>query len=352
MALKVDIKKDFGAFRLDVAFEAGDETLALLGASGCGKTMTLKMIAGIERPDEGVIELDGVTLFDSKRKIDLKPQQRHVGLMFQNYALFENMTVRRNILMGVREDRRSEAAKQEVEAVMDCLHIAELADRHPSQISGGQQQRVALARIMVSHPNILMLDEPFSALDQHLRFKLETFVHEAIADFQGTVLWVSHDRDEVYRRCDRIAIMDEGHIDAIGPVEEVFDDPKTVAGAVLTGCKNILRAERADACHVRLPEHGVLLTVPEAAGEIDQIGIRRHYVMPVAEGDAQAENQFDCVVMGETANPFSYILDLALASAPTQPFLSMEIDKGSWEAARAREISVHVDPSDILLLKS
>ena len=364
MSLKVDIQKSFGDFRLDVAFEAGNETLALLGASGCGKTMTLKMIAGVEKPDAGVIELDGVTLFDSEKKINLTPQQRHVGLMFQNYALFENMTVYRNILMGVREDRRSAGAKEEVEAVMDCLHITELADRHPSQISGGQQQRVALARIMVSHPNILMLDEPFSALDEHLRFKLETVVQDAIEDFGKTVLWVSHNRDEVYRRADRMAILDDGHLDAIGTVDEVFRDPRTPKAAALTGCKNILPAECVDETHLRLSDHDIVLAVKpypgalQQAGEtavqlkpaaISHVGIRMHHIRPVT--DMSDPNQLLCIVTGETRNPFSYVLDLAPAASADRPFAMMEIEKDLWETTRSEELLITIDPADILLLR-
>ena len=365
MSLKVDIQKSFGDFRLDVAFEADNETLALLGASGCGKTMTLKMIAGVEKPDAGVIELDGVTLFDSEKKIDLTPQQRHVGLMFQNYALFENMTVYRNILMGVREDRRSERAKEEVEAVMDCLHITELAQRHPSQISGGQQQRVALARIMVSHPNILMLDEPFSALDEHLRFKLETVVQDAIEDFGKTVHWVSHNRDEVYRRADRMAILDDGHLDAIGTVDEVFRDPRTPKAAALTGCKNILPAESVDETHLRLTDHDIVLAVKpypgasQRAGEaaamqlkpagISHVGIRMHHIRPVT--DMSDPNQLLCIVTGETRNPFSYVLDLAPAASAGRPFAMMEIEKDLWEKTRSEELLITIDPADILLLR-
>ncbi len=349
MSLKVDIKKRLGAFTLDVNFEAGNETLALLGASGCGKTMTLKMIAGIEKPDEGIIELDGVTLFDSEKKINLVPQERRVGLMFQNYALFENMTVYKNILMGVREGKRSEAARNEVEAVMDCLHITDLADRHPSRTSGGQQQRVALARIMVSHPNILMLDEPFSALDEHLRFQMEEVVQEAINDFGKTVLWVSHSRDEVYRRADRMAILDDGHLDAIGPVDEVFRDPKTVKAAALTGCKNILRAERTDETHVKLTDHDLTLTVSGVSEDITHVGIRMHHIRPVT--DMSEPNQIYCTVTGETKNPFSYVVDLAPALAPKKPFVMMEADKDWWENNRSREILVSIDPADILLLR-
>ena len=210
MSVFVDIEKNLGSFHLNVKFEAGDETLALLGASGCGKSMTLRCIAGIETPDRGKIIVDGVTLFDSERKINLTPQQRRTGLLFQNYALFPNMTVFQNVSVGAKRERDSQKRKDMIQSVMDGFDLSELADRYPHQLSGGQQQRVALARILVSSPRILLLDEPFSALDSHLRFKLEREVRDVIRRFGKTAVLVSHDRDEVYRMSDRIAIMEQG----------------------------------------------------------------------------------------------------------------------------------------------
>ena len=349
MALKVDIEKDLGGVELKMCFEAGNETLALLGASGSGKSMTLKMIAGIEKPDRGIIELDGVTLFDSERRINLTPQKRRVGMMFQNYALFENMTVSRNIMMGVRNRKQDpSAAKEEVEAIMDCLNITELADRHPSRISGGQQQRVALARILVSHPNILMLDEPFSALDSHLRFQMEQVVEEVIESFGKTVLWVSHNRDEVFRRAQRIAILHRGQIDVIGTRQQVFDDPKTVNAALLTGCKNILPAERIDDHHIRLTEHDVILKAEDVPDQMTHAGLRMNYIRPAKESDTG--NRIECDVLEEVKNPFTYVVDLSLAGSSV-PFAMMEIRREEWEKIRSRHLAVTIDPDRVLMLQ-
>ena len=160
MSLYVDIRKKLGGFTLETQFEAADGVTGILGASGCGKSMTLRCIAGIVKPDEGYIELDGKVLFDSREKINLRPQERHVGLLFQNYALFPNMTVEKNILCGVRsKDKREKAA-----ALADALRrfrLEGLEKRYPAQLSGGQQQRVALARILCSQPEAILLDEPF-----------------------------------------------------------------------------------------------------------------------------------------------------------------------------------------------
>ena len=170
MGLLVDIRKDFGPFRLNVNFEAGEGVTGLLGASGCGKSVTLRCIAGVERPDSGHIELNGRVLFDSKRRIDLSPQRRRVGCLFQNYALFPNMTVAANIAAGVRERGKRRA---ETERRMASFRLEECRGKYPRQLSGGQQQRAALARILASRPEALLLDEPFSALDSYLKGQIE-----------------------------------------------------------------------------------------------------------------------------------------------------------------------------------
>ena len=171
MSIEVAIEKDFGSFRLNVSFSGGNEVLAILGGSGCGKSMTLRCIAGIVRPDRGRIAVDGVTFFDSERNINLPPQQRRVGLLFQNYALFHNMTVEENIAAGVREKLSQKEKLALARQSISKFRLDGLEDHLPRALSGGQQQRVALARILIGQPRILMLDEPFSALDSYLRWE-------------------------------------------------------------------------------------------------------------------------------------------------------------------------------------
>ena len=203
MALSVDIQKQLGDFHLAVRFEAENETLALLGASGCGKSVTLKCVAGILTPDAGKIVLDGVTLYDSAAKINLPPQKRQVGYLFQQYALFPNMTVRQNIAAAVRDKARRKA---EVAEKLHQFQLEAVADQKPGQLSGGQQQRCALARILASEPKAILLDEPFSALDSYLKYQLELELSNTLEGFPGTVLWVSHDRGEVFRNCRRVCV--------------------------------------------------------------------------------------------------------------------------------------------------
>jgi len=207
MPLYVRVKKNFGSFVLDAEFEAPDGVTGLLGASGCGKSMTLKCIAGVVRPDEGLIVSDGKVLFDSKRGIDLSPQRRSVGLLFQNYALFPNMTVKQNIMAALA---KKHGASEAFRALADRFHLLGLEGHYPANLSGGQQQRTALARIMASGPSIFMLDEPLSALDSYLRWQLEGEIADTLEEFGGVSLYVSHNRDEVYRLCGSVCVMDSG----------------------------------------------------------------------------------------------------------------------------------------------
>ncbi len=187
--LDVTIKKKLDRFSLNVSFTAEHETVALLGASGCGKSMTLKCIAGIETPDEGKIVLNGRVLFDSEKKINLAPQKRRVGYLFQQYALFPRMTAAQNIAAGVRtKDRAKRDAA--VAAQIKSLRLEGLEDKRPQQLSGGQQQRVALARILANEPELLLLDEPFSALDDYLKWQLELELQDTLLYYAGKTVFV------------------------------------------------------------------------------------------------------------------------------------------------------------------
>ena len=348
MALSVDIQKQLGDFRLEVRFEAGDETLALLGASGCGKSVTLKCVAGILTPDEGHIQLDGVTLYDSAARIDLPPKRRRVGYLFQQYALFPNMTVRQNIAAAVRDKSRRQT---EVAEKLRQFRLEAVADQKPGQLSGGQQQRCALARILASEPKAILLDEPFSALDSYLKYQLELELADTLGGFPGTVLWVSHDRGEVFRNCRRVCVIDRGRSQPVTTLEELFRSPGTEAAARLSGCKNYADARpREDA--VFLPDWGLTLScgrpVPEG---VCRIGIRAHHVQPAGPG---AENAFPCTAVKVVEDVFSTIVLLRPeGAAPEAPLLRMELDRDVWQAVPDNShLTVSVPPEAILLLGS
>ena len=210
MALEVDIEKRLGDFHLRAAFACGREFMGILGASGSGKSMTLKCIAGIEKPDRGRIVLDGRVLFDSGKRINLPPQKRRTGYLFQDYALFPGMTVRQNILCGLHGEKDRKKRETRADEMMEMLQIREAAGLKPEALSGGQAQRAALGRILVSEPDLMMLDEPFSALDAHLRLKLQAELKDLLSGYGKGIIMVTHDRDEAYRMCERLGVMEQG----------------------------------------------------------------------------------------------------------------------------------------------
>ena len=280
MSISVDIKKKLGDFSLDISFETDAKRSGIHGPSGCGKSMTLKSIAGIEKPDSGRILIDDRVLFDPSQRINLKPQKRKVGYMFQNYALFPTMTVEQNIGagLGLSDGDRTACVADMVER----FHLQGLEKHLPGQLSGGQQQRVALARIMAYKPDIILLDEPFSALDEHLKERLQHEMMAMLEEYDGQVILVSHSRDEIYRFSEELLIMQSGHLLAGGRTEQLFNEPGTVAVARMTGCKNFSDAERLDAHHLKLKDWGVTLELDrEIPDGVDAIGYRAHAFEPV-----------------------------------------------------------------------
>jgi molybdate transport system ATP-binding protein len=283
MSLEVDIEKSFKGFHLQQQFSASAETLGLLGASGCGKSLTMRSIAGIERPDAGKIVVNGTVFFDrahgKKAKIDLTPQQRKTALLFQNYMLFSNLTVAQNVAAGIGRDVAPADRDAVVQGELKRFGLEGFDNRFPAQLSGGQQQRVALARMLAARPGILMLDEPFSALDAHLKGVLEQSLVSLFDAFDGTILYVSHDIDEALRFCDRIAVVEAGHVMEIGTGDEVVNNPRSQAALKLSGCKNATPAERAGSHAVRLPKWGITVeTACEVPSDVKCLGVRAFYL--------------------------------------------------------------------------
>lgn len=257
MKLSVHIKKQLRSFLLQVDFECENGVFALLGPSGCGKSMTLKCIAGIETPDEGYIAINDEVVFDSENKINVPIQKRHCGFMFQNYALFPNMSVKENIACAIQEKA---LRKQKTEQIMEIYDLQELADVYPSHLSGGQAQRCAFARTMASNPQILLLDEPFSAMDKYLKKKLTYELQNLLETFSGCILYVSHDNEDVYSLADQIALLNDGCIVETGNKQKVFYHPATVYGAIQAGFENISEIEVIDPYTFYAKDWGMTLT--------------------------------------------------------------------------------------------
>ena len=348
MSLLIDIEKRLGSFHLQVQLQAQDEVTALSGASGCGKSMTLKCIAGIVTPDRGRIVLNDRVLFDSAAHIDLPPQRRRMGYLFQNYALFPTMTVEKNILCAIPGSKTEKGA-----ALSDAVRrfrLEGLEHHYPAQLSGGQQQRVALARILSAKPEAILLDEPFSALDSYLKWQLELELSDLLAAFRGPILWVSHDRGEVFRSCRQICVLDHGHSQGTLTPEQLLHRPGTESAARLSGCKNIVEA-LPEGSAVTLPQWGLTLdcTGPVPAN-IRRVGIRAHHVAAVPEGTPGA---FRCTVERVIRDVFTTIVLLRPEQAADDaPPLRMELEREAWQRLdRPESLWVHVQPQDLLLLK-
>lgn len=317
MSLDVSIEKNLGDFRLNARFSADGGVVGLLGASGSGKSLTLRCIAGVETPDRGRIVLDGVTLFDSERRVNLPPQKRRVGYLFQNYALFPHMSVRKNILCGLHGVRDGRERETLLRDALRLFRLEDVAEHKPSELSGGQAQRAALARILVNRPKLLMLDEPFSALDAHLRLQLQLELKKTLSAYGGTVLMVTHNRDEAYHMCDAITVADSGVFAPVRGTKPLFADPRSFAAARLTGCKNIARAIRTGEREVEVPEWGVRFTTAQPVGDgLKGVAFRAHYL-----NARTAENRFPVRFEGEMEEPFEWILLFRYAgqSADSRP---------------------------------
>lgn len=340
MELKVCIKKNLRDFVLDVDFVVCDEIFALLGASGCGKSMTLKCIAGIETPDVGEIVLNGRTLYDSAKKINLPPQLRRAGYLFQNYALFPNMTVAENILfaaIGTTEEK-----SRKLKENLSRFQLDGLENAYPSELSGGQQQRVSFARVLTSHAEILLLDEPFSALDSWLKWQLELELAD-IFKIYGAAILVSHDRGEVYRLADKVAIMHNGVIGTLDAKREVFKHPKTLAATILTGCKNISPARKIAEDKIFAEDWKLELTAKKIPDGLKFVGIRAHDLELRAD---LGENTFAMEVAQVIEDTFSYIV---MVRANGGKPIRWEVNKNVWREIQADKIYLHFPPDKIIL---
>ncbi len=297
MSLLVDIQKTYPSFKLDVSFEAGNETLGLLGASGGGKSLTLRCIAGLEKPDKGKIVVAGRTFFDSEKGINLTPQQRKTALLFQNYMLFPNLTVAQNIAAGISKDASKAEIHKIVSDQLKRFDLEGFGKRYPIRLSGGQQQRVALARMLAAKPDILALDEPFSALDSHLKSSLEQGLMDLFDEFKGTIVYVSHDIDEAFRFCDRIAVIDNGSLQQIATTDEILHHPTTYATLKVSGAKNISKAKKLGDYKVEALEWGIKLKTAEIVPDnVAYLAVRASYIEAVglaASTKKQTTNPLD-----------------------------------------------------------
>ncbi len=265
------LRKSFGPHSVvqsfDLAVERG-EFVSFLGPSGCGKTTTLRMVAGFEIPNSGTIRINGQ---DVTR---LRPNQRHVGMVFQSYALFPNMTVADNVGFGLKVAKRPAAEiGPRVEEMLRLIKLPTLAGRYPYQLSGGQQQRVALARALAIKPQVLLLDEPLSALDAKIRVSLRQEIRAVQRDLGITTIYVTHDQEEALSMSDRIVVMNEGRVEQIGTPFEIYNYPRSRFVASFVGTLNIMRGRVTDvaAGKVAVDDQEIVASTAIADGQAGQI---------------------------------------------------------------------------------
>ncbi len=357
MALEVQIEKKLANFTLDVSFTATNAPLGILGPSGAGKSMLLRSIAGLEWPSRGQIRLNDRTLFDSERRVAIASRDRRIGLLFQHYALFPHRTVRDNVAFGLCELPREERASR-VESLLARTHLSGFDRRYPRELSGGEQQRVALARALATEPEALLLDEPLSALDTHLRGQMEAQLQETFAAYQRPALIVTHNMEEAYRLGEQLLVLSRGHVAALGAKKEIFRHPPTLEVARLTGCKNFSRARAVSDGAVEAIDWGCRLRVVQSIDKPPaHIGIRAHHIdfLEAADKPNEGDNVFACWLMRSSETPFRITLYLHLHKVPGDSavvHLQAEVFKEKWERFRNRPFPWHVrlPPESLMVL--
>ena len=346
MSLHIDITKSLSSFNLDVSMES----IGFLGASGSGKSMTLKCIAGLEKPSKGKIVINDKVLFDSEEKINVKTRDRKVGFLFQNYALFPHMTIKDNIEIGLDKISKEEKSKLSANYIKK-FGLEGLESRYPWQLSGGQQQRVALARALITSPDILLLDEPFSALDNHLRASMERELVEILKDYEGTVVFVTHDIAEAYRVCDKIIVFDGGKAKDIRDKNKLFEAPQSLAEAKLTGCKNISKAKKLDNNFIFAEGWNLKLKcLEEVKDNINYIAIRSHNIKLCK--NEEEENVFEVLIENIVENPFDYTLYIRSIDLNKSDLINFTISKEEMVFDIKEKIKVKFEPQYLFTFKS
>lgn len=341
MSIDISITKKFKDFTLQTSFRSDASVTGILGVSGCGKSMTLRSIAGIERPDSGHIIINGKTLFDSQKRICLKPQQRRTGYLFQNYALFGKMSVEKNIMAGARGSRTEK--KEKAEELIHMFELDGLEKRLPHQLSGGQQQRTALARLLASEPEIILLDEAFSALDSQLRERLQYEFIKVLESSAIPAIIVSHDRDEIYKLTENTVIMDNGRVCRCGNTKDVFLSPGDSVSARLTGCRNISPCRIEGKRLLFAEDWGIYL---ETEYDIDKnvkfVGIRAHDIC--AAPDNCTLNTVNVSEERVLESPFEYTRILRTHNSG---ILWQKYDREKYDSS----LTLMLPPHSLLLLK-
>jgi molybdate transport system ATP-binding protein len=340
-------------FVLNAEFKCGNEMIILFGPSGAGKTLTLECIAGLVVPDKGYINVNGITYFDSEKSINISPQKRNVGYLFQNYALFPHLTVEENIIFGLRSGNNTREKMQEM---LDVFEIHGLEKRYPSQLSGGQRQRIALARALITRPKILLLDEPFSSLDYIVRMRLRRDLKKIRKIIKIPIILITHNPVEAYTMADTIIVYKQGGIEQIGPPKEIFSKPINENVAKLVGMNNIFKGKILDIINdeVMIQSHKKIIALRMGGLQIGEKVIwciRPDQVMVVREdrplGKAVASNIFSGRITEIISNGATYLLyidgDFNLEiEMPSHAFDRLGLEQGKTIRVSLKKSAIHI----------
>ena len=355
IGLFVDIEKSLPGFNLSVTFNCQNQPLGLLGASGSGKSLILRSLAGVETPSRGRIVLNGRILFDSEKGINLPSRQRRIGFVVQNYALFPHLTVAENIAFGLSQKLPTKIIRQQIATQLELVQLPGMENRYPHQLSGGQQQRVAIARALASRPEALLLDEPFSALDTHLRAQLERQMIKTLSNYDGVTIFVTHNMDEAYRICENLLVMEKGRAIANNSKQKIFERPDSVSLAKITGCKNFSRAIIINNQQLEAIDWDVKLhTVPRIPDYLAYTGIRAHQI--IFGRDLGDINTFTCWLANAIEGPHRVTLYLKLNQPSNHDrdfHIQAELYKDKWLEIKEQALpwTVTLSPQRLLLLK-
>ncbi len=347
--------KNSNEFTLDAEFKCRNEMIVLFGPTGAGKTLTLNCIAGLEHPDSGYISVNDTIYFDSEQNINVSPQNRKVGYLFQNYALFPHLTVEENIMFGLR------SKKDVKEQMLDIFEIHGLEKRYPSQLSGGQRQRVALARALITNPKILLLDEPFSSLDYTTRVRLRRDLKKIREMIEIPIILITHNPVEAYTMADTLIVYKYGGIEQIGQPKEIFNKPRSEKVARLVGINNIFKGKICDVLQDEIVIQSLeKITAPQVPGlEIgDEVTwcIRSDQVMVLREdmplGKAVKENIFSGRISEIIPKGMSYLLfingELNLEiEMPVHAFERLCLEVGKIIRISLKKSEIHIIENDM-----
>ena len=332
---------------VNLTIQDGD-IFGVIGLSGAGKSTLVRCINFLERPTDGKVLFSCVDLASLSKK-QLLETRRKIAMIFQNFNLLAQRSALANVcypmeITGVPKKKAIEKAK----ALLERVGLADRMNSYPAQLSGGQKQRVAMARMLAAEPELILLDEPFSALDTYLKWQLEQEMYKHLKEAGKPVIFVSHNRDEVYRLCDTVSCMNRGKMEVMEPLKEFFQNPKTRTAAILSGCKNISAAERVDAHTLRAVDWGVTLHVKEReiADDIRAVGIRAHFLATVERPGE--ENVFPVNESEIWEDPFEW--NISFRKNAECSWLQWKIAKTDWSPEMGIPKELYLKEEDILLL--